>query len=114
VDRKNAQLLTRGGPGLDTLFWRPTLSDVLVRLLLLAVFALTSVSGRPGAGIDVVADDGIELVELAGEEAILGAAIELPSVARSALIPRVRKGTEVTHPSPELARVFRPPRVSVG
>ncbi len=84
---------------------------MLVRLLLLCMVALTVVGGRSMTA-DVTGDHSIELVEQANTEAVLAAPLALtpPVVCRS--IPVVLHGTEEEYPSPELARVFRPPRVS--
>ncbi len=84
---------------------------VLVRLLLLCMIALTVVSGG-SIVTDIASDQPIELVELEGTEAILVHPVELPPQALSGSIPAVLQGTEEEHPSPELARVFRPPRVA--
>ncbi len=84
---------------------------MLVRLLLLCMIALTVFSGKSSAS-DVTTDQAIELVELAGVEAVLVESVELPVLALSGLIPAELHGTEEEHSSPELARVFRPPRVS--
>lgn len=84
---------------------------VLIRLLLLFVIALAAIDGNRLAA-DVITDQQTEPVELTGAEAVLVDPIELPPPLLSGLIPPVMHGTESDHPSPEPARVFRPPRPS--
>ncbi len=84
---------------------------MLVRLLLLGTIALGVIGGRSLAA-EVTSDPVIELVELAGADAIVVDPIALPAAAVSRWIPPVLQGTEEEHPSPEPARVFRPPRAS--
>lgn len=87
----------------------------LLALVVIVALGLTVVGGR-GLGIEATADDAAAQVEpadlLEGEAALLADGLDLFSPAPCGLIPPVLHGTEEEHPSPEAARVFRPPRVS--
>jgi hypothetical protein len=84
---------------------------VLVRLLLLIALAVTMVAG--GAATNGVALEAeVQLVELEAEDDVVA---ELPVVDANVAspAPRLVRGTEADHGSPELGRVFRPPRVAI-
>lgn len=106
--------------GVDMRPWRPTLSEVVVRLLLLLVAWVTLVAqpaGPRAPGLDdqvaavMEVDDGGSVLEL--PDGALGAAspLRVPCVA---LVPAPLHGTERDHVSPATTRVFRPPRRSFG
>ncbi len=89
-------------------------SPVFVRLVLLIVLAVATATGRGGPADVVTADSIGALAEVADGEPMDALGVELVQVTVPSfqLIPLVLHGTEVEHPSPEAARVFRPPRAS--
>ena len=87
---------------------------MVVRLVLLIVLAGAIVTGRGGPA-DVLAADSISAVaEVADGEPMdaLGVEVARVPVPTCHVIPVVLHGTEAEYPSPEPARVFRPPRAS--
>lgn len=82
--------------------------------MLLVVLAVTVVTGRGGPAETGTPDSIVAMMDADGEEMdALGVelvAVLLPLTYH--LIPPVLHGTEAEHASPELARVFRPPRGS--
>lgn len=86
---------------------------VFLRLVLLLVFAVAIATGAGGPA-DVLAVDSIGAVATIadGEPDALGVEPTRVPVTTYHVIPLVLHGTEVEHPSPEMARVFRPPRAS--
>jgi hypothetical protein len=87
---------------------------VFVRLVLLIVFAVANVTGRGGPA-DVFPADSIGAVaEIADGEPmeVLSIDVARAPIPTFHVIPLVLQGTEEEHPSPEPARVFRPPRAS--
>jgi hypothetical protein len=84
---------------------------VFVRIVLLIVLAVASVTGR-GGPTDVVSADSIAQVADGDPMDALRVEVARVPVPTFHVIPLVLHGTEVEHPSPEPARVFRPPRAS--
>lgn len=86
-------------------------SPVFLRLVLIVVLAVASATGRGGPADVVTADSIGALVQFGDGEPMDALRVEpagLPVSARD-VIPLVLHGTEVEHPSPEPARLFRPP-----
>lgn len=89
---------------------------MFVRLVLLIVLAVALAAGAGGPA-DVQTHDTIgAALQIADGEPM---DVETPVPARGPVplvyvTPPVLTGTEVAHPSPEMARVFRPPRASFG
>ena len=90
---------------------RLTLLPMLVRICLLVLLAMALVAGCTATA------DGVhlqaEVVEIGAEEALVTRPSEPPAPVVSP-VPALVRGTEVEHPSPVAARVFRPPRVAFG
>ncbi len=84
---------------------------MIVRIVLLLVLAVATVTGR-GGPTDVLSADSVGAVaEVEPMDALRVELVRVP-VPMFHVIPLVLRGTEVEHPSPEPARVFRPPRAS--
>ena len=83
---------------------------MIVRIVLLIVLAVATATGRGGPS-DVLSADLIAEVEGEPLDALCVELVRVPAPTFQ-VIPLVLHGTEVEHPSPELARVFRPPRAS--
>ena len=87
---------------------------VIVRLVLLVVLAVAVVTGAGGPA-DVLSADSIGVVAEVADGEPMDALTVHPArvpVPMFHLTPLVLHGTEVECPSPEMARVFRPPRAS--
>jgi len=85
---------------------------VFVRLILLLVFAVAIATGGGGPADAMTADSMGVVAEVADGEPAEVAPPARFDVPIFYVTPVVRHGTEVLHSSPELARVFRPPRLS--
>lgn len=87
---------------------------MFARLVLLIVLAVAVVTGRGGPADALSLDSTGAVAEVADGEPLdaLGVEIARVPVPTFHVIPLVLHGTEVEHPSPESARVFRPPRAS--
>ncbi len=88
---------------------------MFVRLVLLIAFAVAIVTGAGGPA-DVLTPDSVgAMVETADGDPVV-AQDQAPRIPMPTfhVTPVVRAGTEVARPSPEMARVFRPPRASFG
>jgi len=86
---------------------------VFVRLVLLIVLAVAVVTGAGGSADVQVHDTFGAVAAIAdGEMDAQDAALAWIPGPMFFVTPLVLSGTEVAHPSPEMARVFRPPRAS--
>jgi hypothetical protein len=87
---------------------------VILRLVVLVVLAVALVTGGGGPA-NTLSPDSIGIVaEVADGEPMEALGVEPTRVPVPSfhVVPLVLHGTEVEHPSPEMARVFRPPRAS--
>jgi len=87
---------------------------VFVRLVLLIVLAVAVVTGAGGSA-DIQMNDSLGAVVAFADGEPMDAQDPAPAWIPDPIFfetPLVLSGTEVAHPSPEMARVFRPPRGS--
>jgi hypothetical protein len=87
---------------------------VFVRIVLLIVLAVATVTGRGGPADVFTADSIGAVAEVADGEPMDALRVDVAHVPMPTLhvIPLALQCTEVEYPSREPARVFRPPRAS--